>query len=102
MTRQVDNLFQVSRMRLRAQELGIRTIEAGPGGGSIDFKETTPVDPMSLVRLVQSEPRAYKLAGATRLRFERSLPDIQERYRFLEQLLNSFATDPGKKAAADA
>lgn len=97
--RQVDNLFQVSRMRLRAQELGIRSIEAGPGGGSIDFKETTPVEPMSLVSLVQSDPRAYKLAGATRLRFERSLPDIQERYRFLEQLLNSFATDPGRKAA---
>jgi transcription-repair coupling factor (superfamily II helicase) len=97
--RQVDNLFQVSRMRLRAQELGIRTIEAGPGGGSIDFKETTPVDPLSLVRLVQSDPRAYKLAGATRLRFERSLPDMQERYRFLEQLLNSFAIDSGRKAA---
>jgi transcription-repair coupling factor (superfamily II helicase) len=48
---------------------------------------------------VQSDPRAYKLAGATRLRFERSLPDMQERYRFLEQLLNSFAIDSGRKAA---
>ncbi|MCB1703327.1 MAG: transcription-repair coupling factor [Halioglobus sp.] len=96
---QIDNLFQVSRLRLRAQDLGIRTIEAGPEGGSIDFKGTTPVNPLSLVELVQSDPRSFKLAGATRLRFEKELPDIHDRYRFLEQLMDSLATDPGKTAA---
>ena len=96
---QVDNLFQVSRMRLRAQDLGIRTIEAGPEGGSIDFKETTPVNPLSLVNLVQSDPRSYTLAGPTRLRFDHSLPNIQERQRYLEQLLDNIATDPNKRAA---
>ena len=97
--RQVDNLFQVSKLRLRAQELGIRTVEAGPEGGSIDFKGTTPVNPLSLVQLVQSDPRSYKLAGATRLRFEQELPDINDRYRFLEQLMTSLATDPRKTSA---
>jgi len=98
---QVDNLFQVSRLRLRAQDLGIRTIEAGPEGGSIDFKETTPVNPLSLVKLVQSAPSAYKLAGATRLRFEHSSPDMHERYHYLEQLLDTFATER-QKSTADA
>ncbi|CAA0119962.1 Transcription-repair-coupling factor [Halioglobus japonicus] len=93
---QVDNLFQVSKLRLRAQDLGIRTIEAGPEGGSIDFKSTTPVNPLSLVELVQSDPRSYKLAGATRLRFEKELADLQERYLFLEQLMDSLATTPGE------
>ena len=96
---QVNNLFQVSRMRLRAQDLGIRTIEAGPEGGSIDFKETTPVNPLSLVNLVQSDPHSYTLAGPTRLRFEQSLPDIHERQRYLEELLDTIATDPNKRAA---
>jgi transcription-repair coupling factor (superfamily II helicase) len=96
---QVKNLFQISQLRLWAQELGIRTIEAGPEGGSIDFKETTPVDPMSLVKLVQSAPRAYQLAGATRLRFVRELPDMQVRYRFVEELLSSFALDRTRTAA---
>jgi transcription-repair coupling factor (superfamily II helicase) len=96
---QVDNLFQVSRLRLRAQDLGIRTIEAGPEGGSIDFKEATPVNPLSLVKLVQSDPRSYKLAGATRLRFEQQLPDIHARYRYLEQLLDTFTTEPDKSTA---
>ncbi len=97
--RQIDNLFQVSRLRLRAQQLGIRTIDAGPEGGSIEFKGTTPVNPLSLVELVQSDPRSYKLAGATRLRFEKTLTDLQDRYRFLEQIMDSLATDPGKRSA---
>lgn len=97
--RQVDNLFQVSRLRLKAQDLGIRTIEAGPEGGSIDFKGTTPVNPLSLVELVQSDPRSYKLAGATRLRFEKELTDIHDRYQFMEQLMDSLATNPGKTSA---
>ncbi len=95
---QVNNLFQVSSLRLKAQDLGIRTIEAGPQGGSIDFKETTRVNPMSLVTLVQSDPRSYKLAGATRLRFEQELPGLVERQGYLEQLLNTFATEANEGA----
>ncbi len=57
------------------------------------------MNPMSLVKLVQSDPRSYKLAGATRLRFEHSLPDIHERHRYLEQLLDTFTTDRNKSTA---
>jgi transcription-repair coupling factor (superfamily II helicase) len=96
---QVGNLFQVSRLRLKAQALGIRAIEAGPEGGSIDFKESTLVNPLTLVKLVQSDPLSYKLAGATRLRFEQSLPGSQERQHYLEQLLETFATEAGEDAA---
>ena len=54
---QVKNLFQVARLRLKAQDLGITAIEAGPEGGSIDFRTNTRVHPISLVKLVQSDPR---------------------------------------------
>jgi len=96
---QVKNLFLVSQLRLRAQALGIRAIEAGPEGGSIDFNTNTRVHPLSLVKLVQSDPRAYKLAGATRLRFTRQLTDNRERQQYVEQLLESFATDATENAA---
>ncbi len=95
---QVNNLFQVSRVRLAAQALGIRTIEAGPGGGSIEFKQSTGVDPANLVALVQSDPRTYKLAGPTRLRFEASLPDMTQRQHFLEQLLTALSGNRQGKA----
>ena len=96
---QVRNLFLVAQLRLKAQALGIRAIEAGPEGGSIDFNTNTRVHPLSLVKLVQSDPRAYKLAGATRLRFQRELPDSRERQQYVEQLLESFAHDATENAA---
>ena len=96
---QVRNLFLVAQLRLKAQALGIRAIEAGPDGGSIDFNTNTRVHPLSLVKLVQSDPRAYKLAGATRLRFQRELPDSRERQQYVEQLLESFAHDATENAA---
>jgi len=97
--KQVGNLFELSRLRLKAQELGIRAIEAGPEGGSIDFNTNTRVHPLSLVKLVQSDPRSYKLAGATRLRFQRALPDQRERQQYVESLLSSFALDATENAA---
>jgi transcription-repair coupling factor (superfamily II helicase) len=96
---QVKNLFVTAQLRLRAQALGIRAIEAGPEGGSIDFNTSTRVHPLSLVKLVQSDPRGYKLAGATRLRFTRALPGTLERQQYVEQLLESFATDATENAA---
>ena len=96
---QVKNLFQVSRLRIKAQQLGIRAIEVGPRGGSIEFKENTRVNPLTLVNLVQSEPKTYKLAGATRLRFEGELQDGPARQQYLEQLLETFATDAREDAA---
>jgi transcription-repair coupling factor (superfamily II helicase) len=89
----VQNLFEISNLRQKAQRLGIRSIEAGPMGGSIDFMETTPVNPITLVQLVQSEPRIYKLAGATRLRFEKELPESGDRKEYLENLFDMFSSD---------
>ncbi len=99
LTPQIRNLFLLAKLRLKAEQLGIRAIEAGAGGGSIDFKTNTPVNPLSLVKLVQGEPRAYKLAGATRLRFERELPDPAKRQQFIEALLETFANDLTENAA---
>ena len=98
---QVANLFLVSRLRLKAQALGIRAIEAGSEGGSIVFKETTMVEPRALVELVQSDARQFKLSGGTRLRFDKSLPDIQERHRYLQSLMDKLAPDP-KMSTANA
>jgi transcription-repair coupling factor (superfamily II helicase) len=96
---QIGNLFQVSRLRLKAEQLGIRAIDAGPEGGSIDFKASTRVNPMTLVTLVQSDPRAFKLAGATRLRFTRPMPEPRERQQYVEQLLDTFSNEATEDAA---
>ncbi|MEH6609903.1 MAG: transcription-repair coupling factor [Halioglobus sp.] len=97
--RQVGNLFELAKLRIRAQSLGIRGIEVGAEGGNINFKENTRVNPMSLVTLVQSDPKSYRLTGATRLRFDQSLPEAADRQKFIEDLLISFAADASGIAA---
>ena len=54
---------------------------------------------MSLVKLVQSDPRSFKLAGATRLRFEHALDDKAQRQQYVEDLLARFAQEATEDAA---
>ncbi|MEM1111091.1 MAG: transcription-repair coupling factor [Pseudomonadota bacterium] len=96
---QVGHLFASAGLRLRAERLGISGIELGPGGGSIEFKQSTGVNPLTLVNLVQSDPHSYALQGGTRLRLQQDLADVTERYRYAEQLLTRFAADVEGQAA---
>jgi len=82
-----QNLLRQAALRLRAQALGIRKIEAGPQGGRILFEPQPPIDPMSIVRLIQREPQTYQLGGQDALRFNAPLEEADMRFRFIEQLL---------------
>jgi transcription-repair coupling factor (superfamily II helicase) len=99
LTPAIGNLFACTRLRLKADSLGIRRIELGERGGNIDFQESTRVNPLSLVKLVQGEPQQYRLAGATRLRLDIELDDPQKRLQFIDDLLDNFAADATEQAA---
>jgi len=89
----IKHLFTQASIRVQAQRLGIAEIEATASGGSIEFTDKTRVNPLSIVKLIQSDPSSYSLAGASRLRFKRELPDLAARNTFLESLLESFKRD---------
>ena len=72
--------------------LGIRKLEAGPQGGRIVFEPQPPIDPMSIVKLMQKEPKTYQLGGQDTLRFSAVLDEAEPRFRFIEQLLQRLAT----------
>jgi transcription-repair coupling factor (superfamily II helicase) len=46
------NLFHLTALRLRAEPLGIRRLDAGPAGGFVEFGPATTVSPVWLVRLL--------------------------------------------------
>lgn len=81
-------LFNVTRLRLRAQSMGIQKIDAGPVSGKLTFGSTTGVDPLTIVNLVQKHFRTYQLAGANELRFQHDSQDPDERIAFIDTLLN--------------
>ncbi len=85
------NLFEVTRLKLLAEKLGIVKIEAAANGGKLRFTANTPVDPMTLVRLVQKESNRYSLGGANELKFRLETQLPQERIAMIEQLLAKLA-----------
>ncbi len=95
----VKGLFIASSLRLLAQRCGIKALELGEGGGHIDFMDNTNVDPLQLVTLVQEQPLHYRLAGPTRLRVDRPLPDIKEREVLARDLLQRLAGEALNEAA---
>ena len=64
------NLLRVTAIKQRAQRLGIRKIEAGAAGGKLEFEQQPNIEAIALVKLVQSKPSVYKLAGASALSFK--------------------------------
>ncbi|MAC34919.1 MAG: transcription-repair coupling factor [Haliea sp.] len=95
----VKHLVLMARLRQQAESLGIVGLDIGPAGGSIDFSADTRVNPMSLVKLVQGDPKAWQLAGATRLRYRGALETPEEREQFVGDLLARFAADANEEAA---
>ena len=93
------NLFRITAIKLRAAALGIRKIEAGERGGALEFTDDTSVNPLNLVKLVQEQPRVFRLTHGNRLRFDCELRDAAARLRFVQELLHSVSVE-GAEAAA--
>ncbi|MGD8828151.1 MAG: transcription-repair coupling factor, partial [Gammaproteobacteria bacterium] len=81
-------LFRLAEIKLRAAALGITRIEAGNRGGRFQFVSEPPIDPMTVIRLVQAEPDVYRLEGS-RLRFQMVLEDREQRIKAVTDLLDT-------------
>ncbi|MFZ1833458.1 MAG: transcription-repair coupling factor [Pseudomonadales bacterium] len=82
------NLLRIARMRVRCQGLGVARIEASATGGVVEFTADTAVAPLTIVDLVQHDPRRYRLDGGTRLRFVEALEEVSTRIAFVEDLMD--------------
>ncbi|HIE56462.1 MAG TPA: transcription-repair coupling factor, partial [Chromatiaceae bacterium] len=85
---QAKNLFDITELKLEAQPLGIRKIEAGPEGGRIHFEEQPSIDPARLIQLIQTRPREYQLDGGERLRFFADLSAAESRVENVRRILS--------------
>ena len=85
------NLVRLTLLKLQAEKLGITKIDAGPQGGRIEFSADTSVDPMVLIKLIQSQPKRYKFEGATLFKFQVPMERPEERFNTLEALLERLA-----------
>ena len=87
-------LFRVTAIKLAATRLGLKRIDFGPTGGTIDFLTTTPVHPMTLIRLAQERPKELKLDSAgNRLRVSRACADVETRFATVHELLGELTAN---------
>jgi transcription-repair coupling factor (superfamily II helicase) len=98
------NLFRITQLKLRAGPAGLRRLDAGPGGGFVEFGPRTGVDPALLVELLRTESRTFRLDKQQRLRFTAPLEEAENRFCFVEQLVGrlvrSTAPAAGRATAA--
>lgn len=85
------NLMRLTLLKLQAEKLGIKKIDAGPQGGRIEFAADTCVDPLVLFKLIQGQPNRYKFEGATLFKFQVPMERPEERFNTLEALLERLA-----------
>ena len=93
------NLVRLTSLKLKAEQLGIKKVDAGPQGGRIEFAAETPVDPLTLIKLIQSQPKRYKFEGATLFKFMVPMERPEERFTTLEALFERLIPPPSKKSA---
>jgi len=81
------NLLRLAALRLDARALGLRRLELGPTGGSVQFEQDNRVDAARVIALVQRKGSEYRLEGPLKLRVTRALPRPEQRFEYAQQLL---------------
>ena len=94
-------LLRITRLKLSAEALGITRIDLGEEGGKLEFTEDTPVDPGTIIALVQSEPHRYRLRNGNQLAINEAMVKGETRFQKATALLQRIAeAAPGVRATA--
>jgi len=85
------NLFYLNELRQQAEKLGIRKIEANAKGGKFEFTEKPAIDPLCIIKLIQTQSKKFKLEGASRLRFTLDEHETKNRISLVKTILDQLS-----------
>ena len=91
LTEPIKNLFRIAELKLKALPLGIKKIECGYKGGRIVFGPHPQVDPVRVLKMIQSKPKVFRLDGGDKIRFTMELPDEARRVQAAHQILDDLS-----------
>jgi transcription-repair coupling factor (superfamily II helicase) len=83
----VKHLFTITELKLQATRLGIRKLELGANGGRVLFLPKPNIDPLTVIRMIQTLPKVYALDGQDKLRIKLSLEGSAERLRLAREII---------------
>jgi len=83
-----QTLFDITALKLKVQPYGIRKIEAGPQGGRLLFDAEPRIDPVNIIRLIQTRPQEFRMDGQDKLRFFSDLAEPAQRVERVGRILD--------------
>lgn len=86
---QGEALMACHRLRIAAKPLGINKIDASDSAIQLNFSQTTEVDPLKLIDLLQRDRRC-RMNGPDKLRVTVQLGNVAHRAEFVKTLLKEF------------
>jgi transcription-repair coupling factor (superfamily II helicase) len=81
-------LIETHRLRLVAERLGVKKIDASGEALVIQFMPNAPINPAQLIALMQRS-KTMRLAGPERLRIEEKLPALEARLQRLREVFKA-------------
>lgn len=87
------NLVKVAQLKVRAKALGITKVDLSAAGGSLEFREDTPVDPGYIIQLVQTQPDTFKFEGSQKLKVVKKTESAEARIKLMDSILNDFSKE---------
>ncbi|MBN7769557.1 transcription-repair coupling factor [Marinobacter daepoensis] len=94
------NLIRQTQLRLMAEALGMVKVDAGKEWVRLEFGTSTPVDPLELVKKVQSAPDRYRLEGANSFRFRLNDDSTDGKLDAIASMLAELAPDKPRTKAS--
>lgn len=89
----VKNLFAIHQIRLLAEPLGITRLDANDTTATLEFAPDTPVEAITIIQLIQSNSKKYRMNGATGLKItdEKAFGDVDKRIDAIKDLLEKLS-----------
>ncbi|WP_372393395.1 transcription-repair coupling factor [Xanthomonas sp. NCPPB 3582] len=87
----VKHLFAIAELKLQANVLGIRKLDLGENGGRLVFEAKPSIDPMTIIQMIQKQPKLYAMDGPDKLRIKLPLPEGADRFNAARGLLAALA-----------
>ena len=87
-------LFKLAQIKQIGTTLGLKKIEAGPKGGRLKFTPNTPVEPITIIKMVQTEPDIFRLQNNDQLSFTLPLNDAENRFKFISDVFDKLLAKP--------
>ncbi|HHT00354.1 MAG TPA: transcription-repair coupling factor, partial [Thiomicrospira sp.] len=82
-------LFSVTQVKLLIEPIGITKLDASESMIRIQFNSEPNIDPIKLIKLIQSQPKQFQLKGQTELSFFDTMPEITQRISAIELVIRS-------------